>query len=791
MMLNFRDWISYRLGSSLVSARPFAISGADDGASERDGTAQSEFVHTVSANRFPSNDNHASEVMPSPQDGTVSSGHLHQPDHDSNKPDPLKQVESLQIKFLRLVHRTGVPPNTNVVAQVLYRLQLANLIKAGESDAKRTNLAINKARVIAAEQEAPGGPDLDLPLRILLLGKTGVGKSATINSMFDETKVASNPLVPGTSRIKRVDGTIKGVRVTVIDTPGLMPHYHSQRRNRKILHAVKRFIKRSPPDIVLYFERLDHINSRYSEYPLLKLMTDILGSSMWFNTVLVMTHCSSSPPEGPDGYPLEYDAYTRYCKNMVQRHVQVAASNTQLENPIVLVDNHPMCRRNTRGERVLPNGQVWVSELLLLCGATKLLAEANSLLKFQDSFLLSQANTRLPSLPHLLSSLLKPYSSSSSDGVDSEMAEASDEEDDYDQLPPFRVLKRSEFEKLTKEQRTAYLDELDYRETSYLKQQWKEGIRSQKLAEAQNSGVSPAVADDYEESSTSPETVHMSDMEIPLSFDSDYPAHRYRHLITNDQLFRPVLDPQGWDHDIGFDGINFESCQDLKNSISVSVVGQMRKDKDDMYLQSECSVSYTDPRDYSLMGGMDIQTASKDLVCTVHGDAKFRNLAWNTAGGGVSVTKFGSKYFCGAKLEDSIRIGKRVELVGNAGRMVGGGQVADGGGLEVTVRGKDYPVREGSTTMAATVVSFEKETVVSANLQSVVRVGRGSKLSVGANVNSRSLGRLSIKVSTSDHAEIALVVAISLVQFLLRRRRPPPPTEEGEQRYEDTYLDDA
>jgi Toc86/159 family protein import component len=728
------------------------------------GTAHNDFVDTVTANTFSSNDMRASEVTANSGSGAIYSGIVQQ-DDDNKKSDPLMKVEALQIKFLRLVYRTGVSPSADVVAQVLYRLQLANLIKASESDARRTNLAINKARVIAAQQEAPGGPDLDVSMQILLLGKSGVGKSATINSIFDERKVATDALVPATHRIKKIEGTIKGIRVTVIDTPGLVSHYHGQRRNMKILNSVKHFIKRSPPDIILYFERLDHINSRYSDYPLLKLMTDILGSPMWFNTVLVMTHCSSSPPEGPDGYPLEYDTYTRYCKNVVQRHIQAAVSNTQLDNPFVLIDNHPMCRRNTKGERVLPNGQVWVSELLLLCGATKLLTEANSLLKFQDSFLLSQANTRLPSLPHLLSSLLKPHSSSSSDAIDSQLTEMSDEEDEYDQLPPFRILKKSEYENLTNEQKSAYLDELDYRETLYLKKQWKEGIRRKKLTEAQ----SDEVGDDYDESA-SPEIVHMSDMDIPLSFDSDYPVHRYRHIITDDQLFRPVLDPQGWDHDIGFDAINFEASQELKKNVSAAITGQMRKDKEDMYIHSECSVSYNAQRGCSLMGGMDMQTASKDLVCTVHGDAKFHNLPWNSIGGGISVTKFGNKYFAGAKLEDSVTIGRRVKLVANAGRMSGCGQVAHGGGVEITARGKDYPVREGSVTAAVSALSFEKETVIGANLQSDFRVGRGSKISVSANLNSRNLGNLSVRTSTSDHAEIALITVVSLIQFILRRR---------------------
>lgn len=165
-----------------------------------------------------------------------------------------------------------------------------------------------------------------------------------------------------------------------------------------------------------------------------------------------------------------------------------------------------------------------------------------------------------------------------------------------------------------------------------------------------------------------------------------------------------------------------------------------------------------------------MQTASKDLVCTVHGDAKFHNLPWNSIGGGISVTKFGNKYFAGAKLEDSVTIGRRVKLVANAGRMSGCGQVAHGGGVEITARGKDYPVREGSVTAAVSALSFEKETVIGANLQSDFRVGRGSKISVSANLNSRNLGNLSVRTSTSDHAEIALITVVSLIQFILRRR---------------------
>jgi len=44
--------------------------------------------------------------------------------------------------------------------------------------------------------------------------------------------------------------------------------------------------------------------------------------------------------------------------------------------------------------------------------------------------------------------------------------------------------------------------------------------------------------------------------------------------------------------------------------------------------------------------------------------------------------------------------------------MAGCGQVAHGGGVEITARGKDYPVREESVMAAVSALSFEKETVI-------------------------------------------------------------------------------
>ncbi|KAG0465501.1 hypothetical protein HPP92_019666 [Vanilla planifolia] len=372
MMKSFREWLScHSLSKSLLSASPFSFFYAEP----KDGDFGS---HVISSQTTHSSENQQNISLANPQPPVAEPTHPDQYNVNQGDKDPLGQVEAFQIKFLRLVHRIGQSPSNPVVSKVLYRLELASLIRAGESNLKRPGLKIDKARAIASALEESKQDDFEFSFRILVLGKTGVGKSALINSLFDEERVATNAFQPATGCIQLVAGTVKGIKVTVIDTPGLLPSNNNQLRNRRILSDIKKFIRKSPPDAILYVERLDVLNRGYNDFPLLKLITDVFGSSIWFNTILVMTHCSSPLPEGPDGYPINYEAFVSRCADLLQYGIQQMVPTMQLVCPLLLVESHHMCMKNSKGEKVLPNGQAWVSQFLLLCTATKVLCDANS-----------------------------------------------------------------------------------------------------------------------------------------------------------------------------------------------------------------------------------------------------------------------------------------------------------------------------------------------------------------------------------------------------------------------------
>nr|CAD1831870.1 unnamed protein product [Ananas comosus var. bracteatus] len=173
--MDFKKWLFCRLVSKkLLSARPFSFFDEDspNGEPGVQGTVErTNMVGTGYASSANSDYDQVTELSASSQLVSTSTSDPAQYECDDKDADPLKRVESLQIKFLRLVRRIGESPENNVVAQVLYRLHLASLIRATDSEIKRTCLKINKARAIAAEQEATNRPPLDFSIKILLLAK--------------------------------------------------------------------------------------------------------------------------------------------------------------------------------------------------------------------------------------------------------------------------------------------------------------------------------------------------------------------------------------------------------------------------------------------------------------------------------------------------------------------------------------------------------------------------------------------------------------------------------------------
>ncbi|CAN7106783.1 unnamed protein product [Brassica rapa subsp. narinosa] len=706
-------------------------------------------------------------------------------EHDETR----EKLQLIRVKFLRLSHRLGQTPHNVVVAQVLYRLGLAEQLR-GRNGSRVGAFSFDRASSMAEQLEAAGQDPLDFSCTVMVLGKSGVGKSATINSIFDEVKICTDAFQMGTKRVQEVEGFVQGIKVRVIDTPGLLPSWSDQHKNEKMLKSVKVFIKKNPPDIVLYLDRLDMQSRDSGDTPLLRTITDVFGPSIWFNAIVGLTHAASAPPDGPNGTASSYDMFVTQRSHVIQQAIRQAAGDMRLMNPVSLVENHSACRTNRAGQRVLPNGQVWKPHLLLLSFASKILAEANALLKLQDNNTPGRpfvARSKAPPLPLLLSSFLQSRPQAKlpeeqygdeEDEDDLDESSGSDEESEYDQLPPFKRLTKAEMARLSKSQKKQYLDEMEYREKLFMKRQMKEERKRRKMMKkfaAEIKDMAEEHSENVEEERSEPASVPvpMPDLSLPASFDSDNPTHRYRSLDSSNQwLVRPVLETQGWDHDVGYEGVNAERLFVVKEKIPISFSGQVTKDKKDANVQLEMagSVKHGEGRSTSL--GFEMQNAGKELAYTVRSDMRFNNFRKHKAAAGLSVTLLGDSVSAGLKVEDKLIANKRFRMVMCGGAMTSRGDVAYGGSLEAQLRDKDYPLGRFLSTLGLSVMDWHGDLAIGGNIQSQVPIGRSSNLIARANLNNRGAGQVSVRVNSSEQLQLAMVALVPLFKKLFSYYSP-------------------
>ena len=677
-------------------------------------------------------------------------------ENEDGSDETREKLQMIRVKFLRLAHRLGQTPHNVVVAQVLYRLGLAEQLRGSRNTNRAGAFSFDRASAMAEHLEASSHNPLAFSCTIMVIGKTGVGKSATINSIFDEVKFSTHAFRPCTNKVQEIVGTVQGIKLRVIDTPGLSPSSSDHQKNLKILLSVKQFIRKSPPDIVLYLDRLDLQSRDHGDIPLLRSITEIFGALIWFNAIIVLTHAGSAPPDGINGIPMSYEMFVTQRSHVIQQAIRQAAGDMRLMNPVSLVENHSACRMNRAGQRVLPNGQVWKPQLLLLSFASKILAEANELLKLQDSppgkpF----GQTRAPSLPFLVSSFLQVREPMQANLE--ELDNSDDESMDSNALPPFKCLTKAQVNALTKEQRKAYYEELDYRERLLYREERRRRRLSQKVEELTEE-VGPASL-----------PVPMADLALPVSFDSDVPSHRYRSLDSGSQwIVRPVLETQGWDHDVGYEGLNVECLFLPQDSVPLTLSGQLTKDKKDFNLQMELagSLQHSDGKVSSF--GFDLQTVGKEMAYTLRGEARLVNFRRNSTAIGVSATMLGDVTSAGLKVEDRLMVSKRFKVVVSGGAMAGRGDVAYGGRMEAVLKDGDYPVGRMMTTLVASVVDWHGDLAIGCNLQSQIPIGRQENVVGFVNLNNRGSGQVGFRINSSEKVQIALVALFPILRGILR-----------------------
>ncbi|XP_062109911.1 translocase of chloroplast 159, chloroplastic [Humulus lupulus] len=700
----------------------------------------------------------------------------------------LEKFQQLRVKYLRLVKRVGGSIEDSIARQVLYRLALVSGRQAGQA------FSLESAKAMALQLESEGKDDLDFSLNILVIGKTGVGKSATINSIFGEEKTPIYAFGPSTTSVKEIVGTVDGVKIRVFDTPGLKSAAMEQSANRKILSSVKNATKKCPPDIVLYVDRLDTQSRDLNDLPMLRSITSALGPSIWRSAIVTLTHAASSPPDGPSGTPLNYELFVAQRSQIVQQTIGQAVGDLRvmspsLMNPISLAENHPSCRKNRDGQKVLPNGQAWRSQLLLLSYSMKILSEASNLSKPQESVdhrKLFGFRSRSPPLPYLLSWLLQsrahPKLSADQGGEngdsDIDLDDLSDsdneEEDEYDQLPPFKPLRNFQIAKLSKEQKKAYMEEYDYRVKLLQKKQWREELKRMKEMKKRGGKVSAdelafAGEDDPENGTPAAVPVALPDMALPPSFDGDNPAYRYRFLEPTSQfLARPVLDTHGWDHDCGYDGVNLEHNLAIVSRFPGAVAVQITKDKKEFNIHLDSSVSAKHGDNGSSMAGFDIQNIGKQLAYIVRGETKFKSFRKNKTTAGASVTFLGENVSTGFKIEDQIGLGKRVVLVGSTGIVKSQSDSAYGANLEVRLREADFPIGQDQSSLGLSLVKWRGDLALGANLQSQFSLGRNYKVAVRAGLNNKLSGQISVRTSSSEQLQLALVAILPVVRSIYK-----------------------
>ncbi len=184
------------------------------------------------------------------------------------------------------------------------------------------------------------------PFTFLLVGKTGVGKSSTINILMGKEIAPVGEYEPTTMDIKNYHCEFNGVKVVVTDTPGLCDDLEEAGNDYKYLEMIRSQVKQV--DSMWFVTRLDDTRVSTDEKKAIKLIAECFKAKIWEQAIIVFTFADNLSPEK---YPIALEKRTDLIRKEIAKYAG-----------LVIADNVPAVGVSNNNS-FTPDGNKWLGEL--------------------------------------------------------------------------------------------------------------------------------------------------------------------------------------------------------------------------------------------------------------------------------------------------------------------------------------------------------------------------------------------------------------------------------------------